>query len=292
MNNDAVAGNLRQHVYHLAQDIGERNVHHPQRLQASADYIRSVWQQQGYAVRIQEYPIDGIRCANLEVSRRGTLYPKEIIVLGAHYDTVRGSPGANDNGSGVAVLLELARAFQAALLGHTLRLVAFVNEEMPYFHTDRQGSRVYASAAHRRGDDIRLMLALETMGYYRDEPGTQGYPPLFRFFYPDRGDFIAFVSDFRSRRAMRQLANEFRAVSQFPLQHVATFAFVPGVAWSDHLSFWREGYRAIMVTDTAFYRYPFYHSPQDSAEKLDYTRLAQVTRALSQALSNMSMRPI
>lgn len=292
MNSDVVSDNLRQHVYRLAQDIGERNVHYPQRLQASEEYLRSVWQQQGYAVRRQEYAVDGIRCANLEVSRRGTLYPDSIILLGAHYDTVRGSPGANDNGSGVAVLLELARAFRADNPGHTLRLVAFVNEEMPFFYTARQGSRVYAMAAHRRGDDIRLMLSLETMGYYRDEPGTQGYPPLFRFFYPDRGDFITFVSNFRSRRAMRRLAKEFRAVSEFPLQHVATFAFVPGVAWSDHLSFWREGYRAIMVTDTAFYRYPFYHSPQDSAEKLDYRRLAQVTRALHQALSNMSMRPI
>ena len=116
MNNDVVADNLRQHVYHLAQDIGERNVHHPQRLQASADYIRSVWQQQGYKVRTQEYPIDGIRCANLEVSRRGTLYPEAIILLGAHYDTVRGSPGANDNGSGIAALLEIAGEELVALL--------------------------------------------------------------------------------------------------------------------------------------------------------------------------------
>ncbi len=292
MNNDVLANNLRQHVCHLAQDIGERNVHYPQRLQASEDYIRSVWQQQGYAVRTQDYAVDGIRCANLEVSRHGTLYPDAIVLLGAHYDTVRGSPGANDNGSGVAVLLELARAFRAGHPGHTLRLVAFVNEEMPFFYTARQGSRVYASAARRRGDDIRLMLSLETMGYYRDEPGTQGYPPLFRFFYPDRGDFIAFVSNFRSRRTMRRLTRAFRTVSDFPLQQVATFAFVPGVAWSDHLPFWREGYRAIMVTDTAFYRYPFYHSAEDSAEKLDYARLAQVTQALYRALSNMSMRPI
>lgn len=292
MTSDAVADNLRQHVYRLAQDIGERNLHHPQQLKASEQYIRGVWQQQGYAVRSQDYFVAGVRCANLEVSRRGTLYPDAIILLGAHYDTVRGSPGANDNGSGVAVLLELARALRDHNPGHTLRLVAFVNEEMPYFYTANQGSRVYARTAHRQGDNIRLMLSLETMGYYRDEPHSQTYPPLFRFFYPDRGNFITLVSNFRSRRSMRRLADEFQAVSDFPLQHVATFAFVPGVAWSDHLSFWREGYRAVMVTDTAFYRYPFYHSPQDSAEKLDYRRLAQVTRALHQALSNMSMRPI
>jgi Zn-dependent M28 family amino/carboxypeptidase len=292
MSSNNLADNQRQHVHRLASVIGERNVHYPERLQASEAYIRSVWEEQGYAVATQAYALDGLRCANLEASRRGTLYPDAIILLGAHYDTVRGSPGANDNGSGVAVLLELARAFRSASPGHTLRLVAFVNEEMPFFYTAGQGSRVYARAAYRRGDDIRLMLSLETMGCYRDEPHSQGYPALFRFFYPHRGNFIALVSNFRSRRVMHRLADEFRQASDFPLEHLATFAFVPGVAWSDHLSFWREGYRALMVTDTAFYRYPFYHSAADTADKLDYASLAEVTRALQRALCHMSMRPI
>ena len=292
MSHDLLAERLRAHVYHLAHDIGERNLHHPERLQAAASYIDDVWRRQGYAVLRQEYAVDGLRCANLEVTRRGTLYRDALIVLGAHYDTVRGSPGANDNGSGVAVLLELAHALRREEPGHSVRLVAFTNEEMPFFSTASQGSRVYARAARGRGDDIRLMLSLETMGYYSEHPRSQGYPPLFRLFYPDRGDFIALVSNFRSRRVMQRLAAEFRAVSGFPLQQVATFAFVPGVAWSDHLSFWREGYRAIMVTDTAFYRYPFYHSGADSPEKLDYRRLAEVTRGLQRALCNLSLRPI
>jgi len=292
MSRDPLTERLERHVLHLAQDIGERNLHHPEQLQAAESYIHAVWQQQGYAVRRQEYTLDGMRFANLEVTRRGTPYADAILLIGAHYDTVRGSPGANDNGSGVAVLLELARAFRDDQPGHTVRLVAFANEEMPFFYTAGQGSRVYARAARSRGDDIRLMLSLETMGYYSDQPHSQGYPALFRFFYPDRADFIALVSNFRSRRTMYRLAREFRQVSDFPLQHVATFAFVPGVAWSDHLSFWREGYRAIMVTDTAFYRYPFYHSAEDSAEKLDYPRLAEVTHALQRALCNLSMRPI
>lgn len=292
MNRDGLAGRLSAHVSRLAQEIGERNLHHPARLQAAENYIHDVLHQQGYAVQRQEYAVDGVRCANLEVTRRGTLFPDALILIGAHYDTVRGSPGANDNGSGVAVLLELARAFRHEAPGHSVRLVAFANEEMPFFYTASQGSRVYARAARARGDDIRLMLSLETMGYYSDQPHSQSYPALFRFFYPDRADFIALVSNFRSRYVMRRLAMEFRAVSDFPLQHVATFAFVPGVAWSDHLSFWREGYRAIMVTDTAFYRYPFYHSAADSAEKLDYARLAEVTRALQLALYGLSLRRI
>ncbi len=292
MRYNTLSDNLRKHVYRLAEDIGERNLHHPERLRASEQYIRRVWQEQGYAVDSQAYSVDGVSCANLEVSHRGTPDRAGIILLGAHYDTVRGSPGANDNGSGIAVLLELARAFRADAPGRTLRFVAFVNEEMPFFYTDKQGSRVYARAARQRGDDIRLMLSLETMGYYRDKPHSQSYPPLFRYFYPDRGDFLALVSNFRSRRSMLRLARAFRAVSDFPLQHVATFAFVPGVAWSDHLSFWREGYKAVMVTDTAFYRYPYYHSTADSAEKLDYARLAEVTQALYQALSGLSTQPL
>ncbi|MGD2073676.1 MAG: M20/M25/M40 family metallo-hydrolase [Gammaproteobacteria bacterium] len=292
MSSDSLADNLREHVLRLARDIGERNVHHPHKLQASEEYIRGVFQQLGYAVRTQAYLVDSIRCANLEVSRRGSLNPEALVLVGAHYDTVRHSPGANDNGSGVAVLLELARALRASQPERTLRLVAFVNEEMPFFYTRNQGSQVYARAARARGDDIRLMLSLETMGYYRDEPQSQGYPPLFRLFYPDRGNFIALVSNFRSRGAMRRLARAFRAVSDFPLEHVATFAFVPGVAWSDHLSFWREGYRAVMVTDTAFYRYPFYHSAEDTPEKLDYRRLAEVTRGLHRALCRLSTRSL
>jgi Zn-dependent M28 family amino/carboxypeptidase len=166
------------------------------------------------------------------------------LLLGVHYDSVGGSPGANDNASGVAALLEISRMFWAFEPALTVRFVAFVNEEPPFFGTSQQGSIVYAQAARRRGDDIRLMASLETIGCYSSEPGSQGYPPLFRFFYPDCGNFIGIVSDFRSRAAMRRLAAAFCAHSDFPLQTVSTFRFVPGVAWSDHDSFWRHGYGA------------------------------------------------
>jgi hypothetical protein len=167
----------------------------------------------------------------------------------------------------------------------TVRFVAFVNEEPPFFWTHNQGSMVYAEAARRRGDDIRLMASLETIGCYSDQPGSQSYPPFFRFFYPNRGDFIGMVSNFGSRPAMLRLAAAFRAQSDFPLQTVSTFRFIPGVSWSDHRSFWRYGYPAVMVTDTAFYRYRHYHAPTDTADKLAYPKLAQATLGLFEAFA-------
>ena len=280
--------NLYQHVSHLAETIGERNLQHPEALHAAENFIQQVWQQQGYAVERQAYLERNIECANLEVTRQGSSQARQIILIGAHYDTVYGSPGANDNGSGVAVLLELSRLFQTVTTNLSVRFVAFVNEEPPFFFTGRQGSNIYAKAIRQRGDDIRLMLALETMGYYSSEPRSQAYPPLFRYFYPHTADFISFVTNFGSRRVMLKLAKAFRQVTDFPLEHVATFAFIPGVAWSDHLSFWRQNYKALMVTDTAFYRYAHYHSRSDTPEKLDYARLARVCDGLFQAIHRLT----
>jgi Zn-dependent M28 family amino/carboxypeptidase len=279
---------LRGHVLRLADEIGERNVYHPQALHAAERYITDVWTNQGYEVIPQKYSVRGVRSANLEVTRRGHVYPDEILLIGAHYDSVIGSPGANDNASGVGALLELSRLFRKRKPARTIRFVAFVNEEPPFFFTKEQGSLLYARSVRKRGDDIRLMIALETIGYYRDEPGSQRYPPLFRFFYPDTANFISLVSNFRSRGRMRKLAWAFRQVSDFPLAHVATFSLIPGVAWSDHLSFWREHYRALMVTDTAFYRYPYYHSARDTADRLDYERLCEVTTGLAEAVGLLS----
>ncbi len=201
---------------------------------------------------------------------------------------MRGSPGANDNGSGVAALLELSRLFRQAQPNLSLRFVAFVNEEPPFFITGRQGSMIYAKAARRRGDDIRLMIALETIGYYSDAPGSQKYPPLFDLFYPDAGNFLGFVSNLQCRKTMRRMVRLFRAASDFPVEHVATLGAVPGVSWSDHRSFWRYGYPALMVTDTALYRYPYYHSAQDTPDKVHYPELARVTEGLFGALSRLA----
>ena len=279
---------LKGHVYKLAKDIGERNVFQPQALYEAEEYLRQTWKKQGYEVLEQEYTLEGVRSANIEVNKTGTTKPDEIILIGAHYDSVIGSPGANDNGSGVAVLLEMSRLLRDIEMQRSMRFVAFVNEEPPFFFTQQQGSRIYVKAVRKRGDNIRLMLSLETMGYFRDEPRSQRYPPLFRYFYPDKGNFIALVSNLRSRKPMYRLAEAFRTESDFPLQHVATFSIIPGVGWSDHLSFWMSGYKALMVTDTAFYRYPWYHTREDSAEKLDYPRLAEVTDGLVKAVLQLA----
>jgi Zn-dependent M28 family amino/carboxypeptidase len=279
---------LREHVTRLAADIGERNVFHPLALQAAEDYIRECWQRQGYHVTAQDYVAMGVRSANLEITRRGARFPDEIILLGAHYDSVKGSPGANDNASGVAALLELSRLFSTIEPDCSMRFVAFTNEEPPFFRSGRPGSMLYAREARRRGDAIRLMISLETIGSYSGAHGSQGYPPLFRYFFPERGDFIAFVSNFSSRKPMRHLARAFQSATDFPLQHVATFALVPGVAWSDHLSFWRKRYRAMMITDTAFYRYPYYHSAQDTPDKLNYGEFARMLNGLYGALRIMA----
>lgn len=271
---------LQAHVQALAGDIGERNVWRPAALFDATQYISDQWVRQGYEVKRLTYQASGVPCSNLEVTREGDMRQGEILLVGAHFDSVMGSPGANDNASGVAALLEISRKFAAIAPAMTVRFVAFANEESPFFRSDQQGSMVYAKSARDRGDDIRLMVSLETIGWYSNLPDSQSYPPLFKLFYPDRANFVGIVSDFRSRATMRRLAEAFRAHSDFPVQTVATFRFVPGVSWSDHRSFWRYGYRGVMITDTAPYRYPHYHAMSDTPDKLTYPELARVTLGL------------
>jgi hypothetical protein len=280
---------LRAHVAALAGSIGERHLLRPKALAAAADYVAEQWRAQGYSPEREAYTVGGVACANLVVSRRGHgLAEDGILLVGAHYDTVPGSPGADDNASGVAGLLELSRAFTALAPERTVRFVAFTNEEPPFFRSGRQGSAVHARAARARGERIALMVSLEMLGYYDDRPGSQRYPPLFRSFYPDRGDFLGLVSDWRSRAAMRPAAAAFRRACAFPLETCATFRWVPGVAWSDHGPFWAQGYRAIMATDTAFYRNPFYHSAGDLPGTLDYPRFAAAVQGLTGCLARLA----
>lgn len=281
---------LHAHVARLAGEIGERNVWRPDALHAAADYIRQEWRRQGHAVTAQGYTANDVVSENLEIALGGSGRAAEIIVVGAHYDSVRGSPGANDNASGVAALLEIARMLKGADLRRSVRLVAFVNEEPPFFEWGEMGSELYARSARRRGDDIRLMISLEMLGAYSDRPRSQSYPPLLGWFYPERANFIAFVSNLASRQVLRRMVAAFRAASAFPAESLAAPAIVPGVSWSDQRSFWREGYPAIMVTDTAFYRYPHYHSAQDTPEQVDYTRMAQVVQGLAQAIILLANR--
>ena len=262
----------------------------PDALHAAADYIRSVWVAQGYQINSQYYPAMGVKSENLEVCRIGKTKPEEIILVGAHYDTVRGTPGADDNASGIAALLELTRMFATAETARTLRFVAFVNEEPPFFFWSQMGSGVYAEAAKTRGENIRLMISLEMLGAYNEQPGSQSYPLLLRHFYPGRANFIAMVSNRASRKELSQFVAAFKSRSDFPVESLATFEIIPGVAWSDHLSFWRAGYPAIMVTDTAFYRNAAYHTADDTPEKLNYPAMARVVEGLFHALTVLELQ--
>jgi len=208
----------------------------------------------------------------------------EVIVVMAHLDHIGTeggeiNNGADDNASGVAVLIELSRMVPG------LRFVAFANEEAPYFLGPEMGSYVYA---RDRGAGVKAMISLEMLGYYRDAPGSQTYPAPLGLFYPDRADFIAFVGDLGALGLVRRSIGAFRRNAKFPSEGLAAPSIIPGVSWSDHWSFRKHGYPAVMVTDTAFYRYPHYHLPSDTPEKLDYERMARVTLGLAAMLKDLS----
>jgi Zn-dependent M28 family amino/carboxypeptidase len=278
----ALADRLRRHIGVLAGDIGERNVWRDGTLDATADYIESTLQTAGYRVSSQWFQAQETEVRNLEAVLEGTAAAEDTIVIGAHYDTVAGSPGANDNASGVAALLEIARLLAAKPLARSVRFVAFVNEEAPFFYSEEMGSYRYAAQARARGDKISAMLALETIGYYADEPGSQRYPnAVYAWLYPDTGNFIGFVSNLASRKLLRRCLGSFRRQTAFPSQGVAAPGNMLGIHWSDHWSFWQAGYPALMVTDTALFRYPHYHAATDLPDRIDYQRLARVVSGLA-----------
>jgi Zn-dependent M28 family amino/carboxypeptidase len=211
-----------------------------------------------------------------------------VLIVGAHYDTAGGLPGANDNGSGVTATLELARLFATWPQPVTIRWLFFANEEPPWFQTPEMGSYVYAKRCRERKEDILAMLSLETIGYYCDEPGCQQYPAGFAPVFPDRGDFLGFVANLRSAPVLRRAVAAFRAATTLPAEGAAAPAEIPGVAWSDHWSFWEFGYPALMVTDTAPFRYPWYHTAHDTPEKLDYERLARAVTGLEAVIRDLA----
>ncbi len=272
----------------LAEKIGERNVWEYSNLKASANYIEKVITELGYEVNKQGYGVEDAHVENLEWELIGAHHPEEIILVGAHYDSVLGSPGANDNASGVAAVLEIARLLKTETLSRTVRFVAFVNEEPPFFQTDKMGSRVYASRSRQRGEKIIAMLSLETIGCYCDEKGSQKYPFPFGFFYPDTGNFIGFVGNVLSRPLVREAIEIFRGNTAFPSEGIAAPGWIMGISWSDHWSFWEEGYPAIMITDTALFRYQYYHSQQDVPDRIDYDRTAKVVVGISQIIRELS----
>lgn len=283
-----LARELERHVRQLCANPAGRHYLERGGLAAARDYIAGQFEAAGYAAEFQSYEIDGEEFANIEATRAGNRLADEVIVVGAHYDAVVGSPGANDNASGVAALLALAHRLRDAELPRTLRFVAFVNEEPPHFLSADMGSEVYAKRAARQRQNIVAMYSLETIGYYRDEAGSQHYPPPLNWFYPERGNFIAFVGNLRSRALLTRSLRAFREHASFPSEGIAAPAFIPGVDWSDHRSFWRQGFPALMITDTAPYRYPHYHSPRDTPDQVDYERMVYVVDGLAKMLEALA----
>jgi peptidase M28-like protein len=278
-----LADDLRKDVSALVGP-GERNLDTPGSMERSETFLKSAFEAAGLAPKRLPYTAGGKEVANIEATVPGG---KAIVVVGAHYDTANTAPGADDNASGVAALLALARKWAHAKPHKTLRFVAFTNEEPPHFWRETMGSLVYAKACRAANDDIVAMLSLESIGFYNSEPGSQKYPPIVRMLYPDRGDFIAFVGNVSSRSLVRDSIRVFRDRARFPSQGAAMPSFIEGVGWSDQWSFWQVGYRGVMITDTAVFRNPHYHTPTDSPDTLDYDRLAMVTLGVNEVVTKL-----
>jgi Peptidase family M28 len=280
---------LKEILVHLTEKIGERNLVKPDKLNEAADYISKSFEKNGYTPERQTFQVSGIDCFNIIAEVKGTTHPDEIVLVGAHYDSVQGSPGANDNGTGTAALMLIAEKLRNKKFACTLRFVAFSNEEPPYFQRDGlMGSWVYAKACRERKDDLLVVISLETMGYFTDEPQSQKYPPLLAALYPSTGNFVGFVSNLESRQLLQDTFVKFRKHCQVPSERAALPGELQGVGWSDHWSFWQEGYQGIMVTDTALFRYPHYHLQTDTVDKIDFDRYSKVVDGLTQVIAEFA----
>ena len=280
---------LEAHVRVLAQDMIPRDSGHPENLQRVADYIRAEFEKTQGVVREVRYEISGE--AYRIVSVLFGPDTGERIVVGAHYDSPYGSPGADDNASGVAGILELAQAFGKAPPPLAVELVAYPVEEPPFYRTKAMGSYVHASLLRKTGVRVRLMIALEMIGYFDDSPFSQSYPfPLFRLIYPSRANYIAVVGRLREGLTARRFKMAMKMSCSMPVFSFNGPSIVPGVDLSDHLNYWKMGYGAVMVTDTSFYRYDHYHGPGDIPENLDYERMTEVVRGVYGAVLNAALR--
>lgn len=275
-----LAATLRRHVETLCR-FPDRRYDKPEHINAARDYIRKQFEIYGYQTDLQTYPVIGWELSNVEAFLPTEDNGAEILVIGAHYDSVFGSPGANDNASGVAVLLELAALLRHLPVAKQVRFVAFSAEEPPFFQAPEMGSRIYAQALKSQGVKVKGMVSLETLGYYSNQAGSQLYPRPLSFYYPDRGNFVAFVGNLHSRDFVRKAIGAFRRHATMPSEGIAAPPFIPGVDFSDHSSFWDLGYPAFMLTDTAFNRYEWYHEAGDTPEKLDYAVMARLVQGLA-----------
>jgi Zn-dependent M28 family amino/carboxypeptidase len=279
--------NIIRHINTLADKIGERNIWNIKKLEEAGAYILHTLTSFGLQGLEQTFTADRKFVKNIEFKIEGKEKQKEIVIVGAHYDTCFGTTGANDNASGIAAMIEIARLLKETPMDRNLRFVAFVNEEPPFFQTNEMGSYVYAQHSRKLNENIVGMISLETIGYYSEQQDSQSYPFPFNLFYPDKGNFIGFVGDIGSKDLVRKTLSSFRKHTKFPSQGVAAAQWLPGIAWSDQWSFWKEKYPAIMITDTAPYRYPYYHTSEDTPDKIDYDRTARVVFGLTKVVLDL-----
>jgi Zn-dependent M28 family amino/carboxypeptidase len=280
---------LEQDLTVLGQDIGDRNVSRRyEQLVKAAEFIERSLQESGYETRRQEFTVDEHTVWNIDVERTGGRHPEEIVVVGAHYDTVPVSPGANDNGSAVVANLAVARSFADVVPERTIRFAFFVNEESPYYMTDAMGSLRYAQRCRASDEIVIGMICLETIGCYLEEPGTQRYPvALLRHLYPTTGNFVAVVGNVQSRRLVHRVIRVLRR-TKFPSEGMAAPRWMKDIFRSDHAAFWYCGYPALMITDTANFRYRHYHTSEDTPDKINFTALARVVTALKESLVELT----
>jgi Zn-dependent M28 family amino/carboxypeptidase len=284
----ALAANLKKHIATIA--AREHNIDNYDELEKVARYLERTLTGYGYTPAPQSFVVREKAVRNIDVAIEAATPNAETIVVGAHYDSARGTPGANDNASGTASVLELARLL-ADLKGKSakrIRLVLFVNEEMPYFATPDMGSLKYAERLAERGERVGAMYSLETLGFYSDAPGSQKYPSPFGLVLPDRGDFISFVGMLGSRPLLQDAMRSFRSHTSFPTVGGVSPGFIPGIAWSDHWAFVQQGFQALMITDTALFRYPHYHKPTDTPDKIDNEKLARVVKGIERVIRDQA----
>lgn len=282
-----LAVRLRRHVEVIA--AAEHNLDHYDELEKAARYIETTLEGYGYPATRQVFTARGKDVSNIDVVLEAPKKDIDVIVVGAHYDSAQGTPGANDNASGTAAVLELARLLHDLKdsAAKRIRLVLFVNEERPYYGTPEMGSLNFARLLHERGERVTAMYSLETIGYFSDAPGSQKYPRPFGAVFADKGDFISFVGMLNSRPLVQQTMRSFRSHTAFPTIGGVSPGFIPGIAWSDHWSFAQYGFQAVMVTDTAPFRYPHYHRPTDTPDKIDYEKLARVVKGMERVIRDL-----
>jgi len=272
-----IENTLRADVSYLSETIGPRNPVHYESLVAAENWITERWQSQGYEVKRQTFPVEGKDCSNLEIEIPGTQNPSEIVIISAQYDTWTDSPGANNNAGGMAVLLKLSEMLKDYQPERTLRLVAFTTQEPPYDNTQSMGSMRYAQRSKELGEDIRVMMSMDAIGIYKEEPGTQKLPFPFSLLYPDRGNFLAFITDLKSRPYVIEATRGFKKGSAFHIETASVPSWVKGAAWSDHGSFWKQGYAGIQITDTGAFRTLSHTTSEDTMEKINFRALARIT---------------